>query len=330
MLALCRLLPLVLVSLLAAPQSSPAFREWNRPVPPVRVAGPLYYVGTENITSLLITTTAGHILIDAGVEESAPLIVDSIRKLGFRPEDIRILLSTHAHTDHAGGLAALKRLSGARLYAGAADVDLLARGGRGDFAFGDTLPFPPVTADVAVKDGDDIVLGDVRVKAISTPGHTKGTVSWAFTVRDGKVERKVLMLGGTSAPSYQLVDNRAYPGIVQDFEATFAKLRAQTADIVFEGHGFTFDLEARRLGTRPFVEPGALKAAVDRAEASFQKQLADQKAPKARAASASAEPAGGQATLKGRPTSCQFATGSSSTVERLLSQAASSYIVSER
>lgn len=114
----------------ALPQSSPTYREWNRPVTPVRVAGPLYYVGPENVTSLLVTTSAGHILIDGGFEESAPLIAESIRKLGYRPEEIRVLLSTHAHTDHAGGLAALKRLSGATLYAGAADVELLARGGQ--------------------------------------------------------------------------------------------------------------------------------------------------------------------------------------------------------
>lgn len=105
-------------------------------------------------------------------------------------------------------------------------------------------------------------------------------MSWAFTVGDGHVERRVLVIGGTSAPGYQLVDNRAYPTIVDDFERTFARLRRQEADIVFEGHGFTFDLEARRLGKRPFVEPGQVKAAVDRAETAFAKQLADQQTKK--------------------------------------------------
>jgi metallo-beta-lactamase class B len=142
-------LPLTLVlalSLAVVPQSNPNFRQWNRPIQPFPIAGPLYYVGSENLTSLLLTSPAGHILIDGGCEETAPQILENVRRLGFRVEDIRILLSTHAHSDHAGGLARLKAVTGARLYAGAKDVEALARGGRADFAWGDDLPFPPVKA----------------------------------------------------------------------------------------------------------------------------------------------------------------------------------------
>ncbi len=265
------------VILALLPQSSPAFRAWNAPIEPFRVAGPLYYVGPKDITSLLVTTPSGHVLIDGGLEESAPIVAANIRKLGFRVEDVKILLSTHAHTDHAGGLAALKAASGARLFAGAADVELLRRGGRGDFAFGDTLPFPAVEADVAVRDGQETELGGIRFRAIATPGHTKGCTSWAFAIDDGGVERQVLMIGGTTAPNYRLVGNPGYPAIADDFERTFRTLRAQRADLVFEGHGFAFDLEARRQGQRPFVDPGALKESVDRAEAAFRKALAEQK-----------------------------------------------------
>jgi len=265
------------VVLALLPQSSPAFRAWNEPIEPFRVAGSLYYVGPKDITSLLVVTPAGHVLIDAGLEESAPIVVANIRQIGFRVEDVKILLSTHAHVDHAGGLARLKAVSGAKLYAGAADVELLERGGRGDFAFGDTLPFPAVKADVAVRDGDEVALGGVRFRAIATPGHTKGCTSWAFTIDDGGVARRVVMIGGTTAPGYRLVDNAAYPGIVQDFEATFRTLRSLEADIVFEGHGFAFDLEARRQGKRPFVDPAALKESVDKAEGAFRKALADQR-----------------------------------------------------
>jgi metallo-beta-lactamase class B len=269
--------PALALVLSLLPQASPMFRAWNEPIEPFKVAGSLYYVGPRDLTSLLVVTPAGHVLIDAGLEESAPIVMANIRTLGFRVEDVKILLSTHAHADHAGGLAQLKAASGARLYAGAADVELLERGGRGDFAFGDTLPFPPVTADVASRDGQEVVLGGVRFRAVGTPGHTKGCTSWAFTIDDGGVERRVVMIGGTTAPGYRLVNNPAYPRIVEDFEGTFRTLRSLQADIVFEGHGFAFDLDARRRGKRPFVDPGALKESVGKAEAAFRKTLEEQK-----------------------------------------------------
>ncbi len=269
------MLTLLLASLALLPQSSPAFRDWNRPVEPFRVEGPLYYVGTVNLTSLLITTPAGHVVIDGGLEETAPIVIENIRKLGFRIEDVKILLSTHAHLDHAGGLARLKAASGARLYAGAADVDLLARGGRGDFAFGDASPFPAVTADVAVHDGDEVALGEVRFRAVATPGHTRGCTTWTFRVRSDGRERRVVMIGGTSAPGYRLIDNPKYPGIVADYEATFRKLRSLEADVALQGHE---NLDAERLRTRPFIDPAALREVVDRAEAAFRKQLMEQAA----------------------------------------------------
>lgn len=271
------MLTALLMAVALWPQSPANFLAWNQPVDPFRVSGRLYYVGTENLTSLLVTTPAGHVLIDGGIEESAPIIIRNIAKLGFRIEDVRVLLSTHAHADHAGGLAALKAASRSRLYAGAADAELLASGGRGDFAFGDAILFPRVTVDVRVRDGDEISLGDLRVRAVATPGHTKGCTTWAFTVPgEGGTAQRVVMIGGTTAPGYRLVGNEKYPRIARDFEATFAKLRGLQADIVFEGHGFAFDLEARRQGKRPFVDPGALKASVDRAEAAFRKLLQEQ------------------------------------------------------
>lgn len=264
----------VVLSLL--PQSSPAFRAWNEPIEPFRVAGPLYYVGPKDITSLLVTTSDGHVLIDGGLEESAPIVIANIARLGFRIEDVKVLLSTHAHADHAGGLARLKAASGAQLYAGAPDVELLERGGRGDFAFGDTLPFPPVKADVGVREGQEVALGGVRFRAVATPGHTKGCTTWTFTIDDNGVQRRVVMVGGTTAPGYRLVNNASYPRIVEDFEETFRRLRSLEGDIVFEGHGFAFGLEARRQGKRPFVDPAALRESVDRAEAAFRKALGEQ------------------------------------------------------
>jgi metallo-beta-lactamase class B len=259
-------------------QQTAQFREWNQPVEPFRIAGPLYYVGMANVTSLLITTRQGLILIDGAFQESAGRILENVRKLGFKPEDIRILLSTHAHIDHAGGLAEIKARTGARLYAGAADVPLLARGGKGDFAFGDDLAFPPVTVDVAVHDGDIGDLGEVVVRAVATPGHTMGCTSWAFTVADGAIPRRVVVVGGTSAPGYSLVNNARYPAIVRDYEHTFAKLRSEPADIFLEGHGFAFGLDDKRAGRRSFVDPEGYQARLAEAERTLHDQLEKQRA----------------------------------------------------
>ncbi len=263
---------------LARAQSTAQFREWNRPIPPFRVAGPLYYVGVAQVTSLLLTTDKGHILVDGAFEESAGRILDNVRALGFKPEDIKVLLSTHAHLDHAGGLAEIKARTGARLYAGAADAGLLARGGRGDFAFGDTLPFPPVTVDVPVKDGDVVELGGVLVHAIATPGHTMGCTSWSFTIADGGTPLRVLVLGGTTAPGYRLVDNAAYPAIAADFERTFARLKNEPVDVFFEGHGFLFGLDEKRTGKRSFVDPEGYRARIAAAERAFREELEQQRA----------------------------------------------------
>ncbi len=263
-------------------QQNPTWREWNRPIPPVRIAGPLSYVGMSGVTSLLITTPKGHILVDGAFPESAARILENVRTLGFKPEEIRILLSTHAHIDHAGGLAEIKERTGGRLYAGTADAAALARGGKGDFAFGDALAFPPVTADVAVEDGDEVTLGEVSVRALATPGHTPGCTSWAFTIQDRERSLRVLMVGGTSAPGYQLVGNAKYPTIVHDFERTFARLEAQSPDIFLEGHGFSFNLDEKRSQRRPFVDPAGYAASVAKAESAFRQQLAEQTAAAAR------------------------------------------------
>jgi metallo-beta-lactamase class B len=262
---------------LARGQATEQWREWNRPIPPFRIAGPLYYVGVENVTSLLVTTPAGHILVDGGFAESADVILGNVRKLGFRPEDVKVLLSTHAHGDHAGGLAAIKARTGAKLYAGALDVPLLARGGKGDFAFGDDIPYPPVSADVGAKDGETVTLGGVTVRAIASPGHTMGCTSWAFTVDDGGRAVRVVMIGGTSAPGYKLVDNEKYPGIVDDYERTFARLAAEPADLLLEGHGFAFGLDEKRAGRKPFVDAAAYRARVAEATKAFREQLAKER-----------------------------------------------------
>src|SRR4051812_39216478 len=158
----------------AAAQSDPTWRSWNQPVEPFRVIGNIYYVGASEVTSFLITSPKGHILLDGGFAETAPQIRDNIRKLGFKVEDVKYLINSHSHADHAAGLAELKRITGAELVASKADSELLARGGRDDFAWGDKMLFPAVKSDHTIANAESLELGGVRLVAHITPGHTKG------------------------------------------------------------------------------------------------------------------------------------------------------------
>ena len=139
-------------------QADEASRRWNKSVAPFRIAGNLYYVGAVEITSYLITTPEGHFLLDGGFVETASEIERNIAQLGFKLTDVKFLLNSHAHYDHAGGLAELKKVTGAKFLASERDAPLLRSGGDGDFRFGDTLTFPPIEADRIVRDGEALRL----------------------------------------------------------------------------------------------------------------------------------------------------------------------------
>ncbi len=269
---------LLLIAFCARAQYAPAVPQWNRPAEPFRIIGNIYYVGASDVSAWLITTPAGHILLDTGFDETVPMIEAGVSKLGFRLGDIRLLLATHAHYDHAGGLAAVRAKTGARLLANPRDRDQFARGGRGDFAFGDRIPFPPVQADGELRDGQRIRLGGVVVTAHFTPGHTRGCTSYSTRVREGGRVYDVVFPCGLSAPGYQLVDNPRYPGIADDFELSFAKLRRLPCDVFLGGHSWDFGLEAKReamragKGAEAFVDPAGYRAWLDRVEAAFRKQ----------------------------------------------------------
>ena len=264
-------------------QFAPARPEWNRPVEPFRVAGNVYYVGASGVSAFLITTPQGHILVDTGFPETVALVELGVRKLGFRMEDISILLASHAHYDHAGGVAEVKSRTGARFLVNPAEVGPFSRGGKGDFAFGDTYAFRPLKPDGVLRDGGEVRLGGVVVTAHFTPGHTKGCTSYTTTVREGRNSYHVAILCSVSAPGYQLVNNRQYPGIVEDFQATFKKLRALPCDVFLAGHSWEFGL-AEKLKARgngasgnPFVDPEGYRRWVERSEAAFRKQLEEQR-----------------------------------------------------
>ena len=272
---------LLCTSSLLPAQYHPANAPWNRPVAPFRIVGNLYYVGASGVSAFLFTTPQGHVLLDAGFRETAPMIEANLKKLGFRMEDIKLLVASHAHYDHAGGLAAIKARTKARFLSSPADAPLFAAGGRGDFQLGDRYSFPPVRPDGLLRDGEPVQLGGLSLTPHFTPGHTKGCTSWTMTIADGPRSYRVVIPCSLSAPDYRLVGNAKYPGIVQDFEKSIATLRALPCDIFLAGHSWDFDLprkmEALKSGgANPFVDPAGYVRYLNRAEAALRGAVAAQ------------------------------------------------------
>lgn len=260
----------------------------NARVDPFRIADNLYYVGSSDIGSYLVTTPAGHVLIDAGYESTAPLIEASIVKLGFKVQDVKFLLNTQAHTDHAGGFAALKKRTGATLLVSAADADVIERGGTRDFSLGDSLPFPAATVDRRLKDGDTVALGGTTLTARLTPGHTMGCTTWTFDARDrGRTLHVVDLCGLSILETTRVSGMPGYPGITKDYEHTFETLKALPVDIFLGAHASYYDgmkkaaaAKANPSGPNPFVDPEGYRAMVDRAERRFRDQLARERSGK--------------------------------------------------
>jgi metallo-beta-lactamase class B len=270
-----KLLFTLLLANAALAQKDPVSRSWNQPVEPFRIAGNLHYVGASDIASYLITTPKGHIVIDGGFEETAPMILENIRKLGFRVEDVRILLNTHAHYDHAGGLAELKRVTGATFYAMWGEIPQLARGGLDDPQFGDRFPFPPIEADRFLEDGDHVTLGGTTLTAHHTPGHTRGCTTWTMRVRDGEHMRNVVILGSPTAPSeYRLTDNPRYPNAVWDYRRQFERLKALPCDIFLASHGNFFGLDKIVAGEKKIAGGDEYHKFVTAIERRFEERVA--------------------------------------------------------
>jgi metallo-beta-lactamase class B len=263
-------------------QADETSRSWNKPVAPFRIAGNLYYVGAIEITSYLITTPEGHFLLDGGFVETAPEIEHNIAELGFKLTDVKFLLNSHVHYDHAGGLAELKKVTGAKFLASEGDAPLLRSGGHGDFRFGDTLTFPPIAPDQIVHDGEAIRLGNQMVVAHLTPGHTKGCTTWTTKIRDGDKVYDVVFVGSQSALDYKFVGQESYPGITADFERSFALLNHLPCDIFLASHGsfFHFVEKHERLlrgDANAFIDPNGYKEYLRESEQEFRNKLAQQR-----------------------------------------------------
>ena len=260
----------------AAAQPSMCWQaDWCRAAEPFRVAGNVYHVGTAGLSAYLITDPKGHVLIDGGLPQSAPLIAANIRKLGFRIEDVRYLLNNHAHFDHAGGLAELKRLSGAKLVASRADADDLETGRAA--ARPEQPGVPPVRVDRRIGEGDTVRVGRTTLTAIMTPGHTPGATSWLMTVQHGGKPVRVLFASSLTVAGLKLPSHPGYPNAAADFRATFARLRRLNADVVLGFHPNHFGLEEKQAkagaGPNPFIDPTELPRRIAAAEQAFEAEL---------------------------------------------------------
>lgn len=252
---------------------------WRTPVAPFRIADRTWYVGTQGLSVLLVRTDAGAILIDGGLPQMAPLVLENLRALGVAPDEVRLIVHSHAHYDHTGPLAALQRATGARVVSNAESAALLARSGTDDPHYGDDFAFPPVRADRLVLDGESVELGGVALTARFTPGHTPGSMSWTWTdTRDGKPVR-IAYADSLSAPGYRLVGHTRHPRIVDDYRRAFAAVRALPCDVLITPHP---DASGWRLQDPAQSRPITCAAYAQAAEERLERQLAEQRSAEAR------------------------------------------------
>jgi metallo-beta-lactamase class B len=258
-----------------------AVARWNTPTEPFRVIGNVYYVGTKGIASYLITGPDGNILMDTAMPEATGQIRANIEKLGFKLSDIKLILNTHAHFDHTGGFAELKKETGAQLIAGAADKPLLEGGyypGQENVA---ELKFPAVRVDRAVRDGDLVTLGPLSLTAHATPGHSPGCTTWTMDVKEGVEPHKIIFFCSATVALNQLVTNPTYPGIVEDYRSTFKRAALLDGDVFLAPHPEMYGMEEKRAAIgegkpNPFVKPGEFHAYVATLQTAFEDALAKQ------------------------------------------------------
>jgi metallo-beta-lactamase class B len=269
-----------------APVAAQQNPEWRQPFPAFKLIGNVYWVGTYDLSTYLIATDAGHILINTGFPETVPQIAQGVEQLGFEITDVKILLATHAHGDHVAGLAELKRITGAEMWMSEADAILLEDGGKSDFRFGDSpeTHFDPVPVDRSFKDQDRIALGGVTLTAHHHPGHTKGATSFALTVREnGRDYHVVIANMGSINPGVTVSGMPKYPSIGDDYARTFAAQKALPVDVFLASHASQFGMHAKykpgdAYDPNRFVDPQGYLAAVERLEKVYLEQLAQERA----------------------------------------------------
>jgi len=259
--------------------------EWNRPQKPFRIFGNTYYVGPHGLSSVLVTSSSGHVLIDGDLPESAAAIASNVRALGFRLEDVKLIVNSHVHFDHAGGIAKLQRLSGALVVASPWSAAVLRHGGVGksDPQYGAVRPIAAVKNVQELHDGQSFrVGGEIVISAHLTPGHTPGGTSWAWQSCEDRVCRQIVFadsLSPVSAKGFRFTQSRTYPNALDDFEKSFSFLEATPCDILITTHpensGLWDHLQAREQGASDaLIDSGACRQLAQQGRESLRERIA--------------------------------------------------------
>ncbi|WP_432591951.1 L1 family subclass B3 metallo-beta-lactamase [Stenotrophomonas maltophilia] len=246
---------------------------WLQPMAPLQIADHTWQIGTQDLTALLVQTADGAVLLDGGMPQMASHLLDNMKARGVTPQDLRLILLSHAHADHAGPVAELKRRTGAKVAANAESAVLLARGGSNDLHFGDGITFPPASTDRIIMDGEVVTVGGIAFTAHFMPGHTPGSTAWTWTdTRDGKPVR-IAYADSLSAPGYKLQENARYPRLVEDYRRSFTTVRGLPCDLLLTPHpgASNWDYAA---GAKAGAKALTCKAYADAAEQKFDAQLA--------------------------------------------------------
>lgn len=276
-------------SLLPASLRAETDPDWTTTLPPFRIAGNLYYVGSRDLASFLFTSPAGHILINSNLTTSPVQILANVEKLGFKMHEIKILLISHSHYDHCAGSAEILSKTNAKYMVMDGDVAVVESGGKTDFLFGNRPDFlyPPAKVSRILHDGGTVTLGETTLTAHKTPGHTKGCTTWTTILKDGGKSYNTVIVGSPNInPGQNLINDPKYPQMAADYVAGFRTLQSLTCDIFLGAHGGYFDLLAKRekqqagqIGqAEAFVDPQGYKAYIADRQQAFEAELAKQRA----------------------------------------------------
>jgi metallo-beta-lactamase class B len=273
-------LPALAVGLLISTQATA-----DEPFPAHRIVDNVYYVGSKDLASYLITTPEGYILINSGFEKTVPLIQAAIESLGFKMRDVKILLASHAHSDHVAGHALAKELTGAKVFVMRGDDEVIASGGKGQYLYKDR--WKPCAVDRVLEDGDVVKFGGMILTARRTPGHTRGCTTWTWQVPSGDRMVDVVVIGSPNVnPGYQLANNRDYPEIAADFARTFEILKSLPCDVFLGAHGNYYGMiqkdKLARWGAvvNPFFDAPGYRRFVEQKEKAFLETMARQRGAK--------------------------------------------------
>jgi metallo-beta-lactamase class B len=271
-----------------APAVDPTFAkmsaDWRTPFTPHHVVGNVYYVGSSGLAAYLITTPAGHMLINSNLESSVPQIQESVEKLGFKFADIKILLISHAHFDHCAGSAKIKELTGAKYMVMDADVPVVESGGKKDFQYGTVAEdlYPATKVDRVLHDSEEVKLGGTVLVAHKTAGHTRGCTTWTMKAKDDAKTYEVVVVGSPNVnPGYKLTGAEGYPGIAKDYEHAFTVWKALKCDVFLGAHGAYYGLaekfaRVKQGGANPFVDPNGYQSYIADRETAFREELKKQ------------------------------------------------------